>query len=198
MATLSQNLELDRCPHCSIANPNLLQAHRLESNDHAGQNHRKWAIYKCMRCGGLVTASAKAFDAPIIDHFPASEIVNDDIPQRAKRYLEQAIASIHAPDGAVLLCASSVDAMLKEKGYVDGKLYGRIQKAVEDNLLTPEMASWAHEIRLDANDQRHSDVETMNFESEDAKKSINFVKALGEFLFVLPAKIQRGLKKFDS
>jgi DNA-directed RNA polymerase subunit RPC12/RpoP len=198
MATLSQNLELDRCPHCSIANPNLMQAHRLDSNDHAGNNHRKWAIYKCMRCGGLVTASASAFDGPIKEHFPTSETVSQDIPQRAKRYLEQAIASIHAPDGAVLLCASSVDAMLKEKGYLDGKLYGRIQKAVEDNLLTSEMASWAHEVRLDANDQRHSDIDATNFETEDAKKAINFVKALGEFLFVLPAKIQRGLSSDDS
>jgi hypothetical protein len=48
------------------------------------------------------------------------------IPDRAREYLEQAISSISAPAGAIMLAASSVDAMLKEKGLNSGKLYSRI------------------------------------------------------------------------
>ena len=47
--------------------------------------------------------------------------------------------------------------MLKAKDYTEGSLYSRIDKAVEDRLITKEMAAWAHEVRLDANDQPMND-----------------------------------------
>ena len=92
-----------------------------------------------------------------------------------------------------MLAASSVDAMLKEKGYIDRSLYNRIEQAVHDNLLTSEMATWAHEVRLDANDQRHVDNNVDLPNEGDAKKVIDFATAIAEYLFVLPARIQRGL-----
>ncbi len=52
-----------------------------------------------------------------------------------------------------MLAASSIDAMLKEKGYKVGGLYDRIKQAAKDHLITDEMAAWAHDVRLDANDQ---------------------------------------------
>ena len=194
MPNLDQKLILDRCPHCSIATPNLNQIHRAESRDHAGINLRRWAFYCCGKCGGMVTASAKEFGKPVIEIFPGSSEVSEDIPSRARTYLEQAIASIHAPAGAVMLSASAVDALLKEKGYMGGSLYSRIEKAVKDNLLTSEMASWAHEIRLDANDQRHSDEEASLPNGDDATKVIDFTLAIAEYLYVLPARVQRGLQ----
>lgn len=193
MPNLSNNLALDRCPHCAIANPNLSTIHRAETKNHEGANLRRWVIYKCANCGGLIMASAPQFSEPTLEIFPLSRKVHDDIPERAKSYLSQAVASIHAPAGAVMLAASSVDAMLKDKGYTSGSLYARIESAVADNLLTTEMATWAHEIRLDANDQRHVDDEATLPTSNDAKKVIDFTMAIAEYLFVLPAKIQRGL-----
>ena len=82
--------------------------------------------------------------------------VQDEIPDRPRSYIQQAIDSIHAPAGAVMLAASAVDSMLKIKNYRDGSLYARIEQAVNDHLITQDMATWAHEVRLDANDQRHA------------------------------------------
>ena len=94
-----------------------------------------------------------------------------------------------------MLCASSVDAMLKEKGLKEGSLYKRIEDASKNNLITEEMSLWAHEVRLDANDERHAD-EGAELPSEtDAKRCIDFVKALADFLFILPARIERGRNK---
>ena len=104
------------------------------------------------------------------------------------------MSSIHAPVGAVVTAASAVDAMLKSKGYKDGSLYSRIDQAAKDHLITSEMAAWAHEIRLEANDQRHADENAPLPTSEDAAKVIEFAKALGQFLFVLPARVERGRK----
>ena len=193
MPNLSPQLVLSRCPHCSVAHPNLQQVTQVETLDHEGNNLRRWRGYKCGKCGGLVTASAPQWNLPTLEIFPSSTEVSEDIPERAKSYLEQAVASIHAPAGAVMLAASSVDAMLKEKGYTTGNLYGRIETAVNDNLLTSEMATWAHEVRLDANDQRHADDGAALPDENDAQKVIDFVTAIAEYLFVLPAKIQRGL-----
>ena len=194
MPTLSQNLTLGRCPHCSVANPNLFQAQQLETNNHERNNLRRWAIYICGRCGGIVSAYAPQFGHEVVDFYPKAPSVKDDIPERPRAYLQQALESLHAPAGAVMLAASAVDAMLKLKGYAEGSLYTRIEKAVSDHLITNEMARWAHEVRLDANDQRHAD-EAANLPNQDeANRAIDFASALAEFLFVLPSRVQRGIE----
>lgn len=193
MPNLSPQLTLARCPHCAVANPNLSSLNRFETRDHEEKNLRRWIVYSCGSCGGLVTASSPQFGLPTMEIFPSSTEVHEDIPERAKSFLSQAVASIHAPAGAVMLAASSVDAMLKEKGYTNGSLYSRIETAVNDNLLTSEMATWAHEVRLDANDQRHVGDEATIPTGDDATKVIDFATAIAEYLFVLPARIQRGL-----
>jgi hypothetical protein len=84
-----------------------------------------------------------------------------------------------------MLCASAVDAMLKEKGHQEGTLNQRINKAVEDHLLTQEMGDWAHHVRLEANDPRHADKDADIPTQEQAEQSIEFTEALAEILFVL-------------
>lgn len=195
MPLLQPNLILDRCPHCSVANPNLTKQNSIQTTDHAGQNLRHWYIYKCGGCGGIVTASAKTVNKEVLEIFPDFRKLSGDIPDRPRTYLEQAIASIHAPSGAVMLCASSVDAMLKHKKYTSGVLYQRLEKAVKDNLITSEMASWAHDVRLDANDERHADEVAIMPTKEDVNRTIDFVIAFAEYLFVLPSKIKRGMSK---
>jgi len=154
---------------------------------------RIWSVYSCSTCGALVTAWSVAHNAEVIQHFPETTQVDADVPDRPRAYLQQAQESLHAPAGAVMLAASAVDSMLKLKGFAEGSLYTRIEKAVSDNAITPEMAKWAHAVRLDANDQRHADeVATLPTES-DAKRVIEFAKALAEFMFVLPTRIARGI-----
>jgi hypothetical protein len=192
-ASLTPELELPRCPHCSVDTPRLRLQHQFETSSHHNQNRRYWRIYSCARCGGVVTASAtNGFDHPVCDLFPAPPSVEQDVPDRARNYLEQAIASIHAPAGAVMLTASAVDAMLKSKGLTEGSLYSRIEQATKNHLITDDMNAWAHDVRLDANDQRHAD-DAADLPSEaDAKRAIDFARGLALVLFVLPARVQRG------
>ena len=93
-----------------------------------------------------------------------------------------------------MLAASAVDASLKLKGYANGSLYARIEKAVEDHLITKDMAQWAHAVRLDANDQRHADQAATLPTPDDARRVIDFAAALADILFVLPSRVQRGLQ----
>ena len=197
------SLPLTRCPHCNVAKPHL-KLHFGFENDNDRQNaKRRWGMYQCSICGGVTLAVASAVAqgregtiyGDIDQWWPSSQSVHESIPDRARMFLEQAIASIHAPAGAVMLTGSSVDAMLKEKGLKDGNLYGRIKTAAANHLITNEMAAWAHEIRLDANDQRHADEEAAMPDEADARKAIEFATALAQFLFVLPASVARGREK---
>ena len=78
------------------------------------------------------------------------------------------------------------------KRYKEGKFNTRIKEAEAVHLITPEMALWAHEVRLDSNDQRHADENAPLPTREEAEKTIEFAKALAQFLFVLPAMVSRG------
>jgi len=94
-----------------------------------------------------------------------------------------------------MLAASAVDAMLRIKGYVEGSLYARIENAAANHLITAEMARWAHDVRLDANDQRHADESASLPTADDAIRAIDFATALAEFMFVLPNRVQRGIQQ---
>ncbi len=198
MATLSEQLELNRCPHCNVDTPNLPKMWAANTTTHDEKNKRIWKVYKCTRCGGIVTAASSRNDHFVTEIYPYTTQVDESIPDTAREYLKQALDSIHAPAGAIMLAASSVDSMLKTKKYIKGDLYSRIKKAATDHLITEEMEKWAHQVRLDANDQRHADEKADLPEQEDARKTIEFALALGEFLFVLPSKVSRGLEETEA
>ncbi len=194
MPFLRQQLDLDRCPHCSVDRPNLSVLWQTETTDFTGGIRRFWRSYRCHRCGGLITAAAVVgWDQTVTEMYPGTTDVDSMIPDRPRTYLQQALNSLHTPAGAVMLAASAVDAMLKSKGYKEGSLNARIDQAAKDHLVTSEMAQWAHEVRLDANDQRHADESAALPTAADAERCVEFALALGQFMFVLPARIQRGL-----
>jgi Domain of unknown function (DUF4145) len=181
-----------------VDQPNLNSVHAVQTNNFSEDNQRFWKTYKCLRCGGLVIASSKEERGEVTELYPAPIIFDEAIPQRARTFLEQAVNSLHAPAGSVMLSASAVDAMLKAKGYSSGSLYSRIDQAKKDNLITEEMGRWAHAVRLDANEQRHADLARELPTSSEAQRSIDFVLALGHLLFVLPQRVARGMKEAEG
>ena len=194
MPYLESHLILERCPHCRVANPNIVQLTNFSTNSFDNSNLRYWAVYSCKRCGGAITAFSFNKEDFVQEMYPSEISIDDNIPEKARAFLTQAVDSLHAPSGAIMLAASAIDSMLKEKGLKDGKLYGRINKAAEKHLITESMAQWAHEVRLDANDERHADDNAELPDGKAAKKTVDFALALAEFLFIIPSKIERGIK----
>ena len=191
---LSSQLAVSRCPHCNVDKSNLtMMFEQFETADHDGQHKKVWAVYTCARCGGVTTAFSSAYYGAVQGYFPDNQTVEDEVPERARQYLTQAIESQHAPSGAIKLAASSVDAMLKARGYKEGTLFQKIDRSRDDHVITEDMAKWAHQVRLDANDERHADEFAVLPTPEDARRSVEFAKALGTFLFVLPAHVRRGI-----
>lgn len=191
---LQSTLDLTRCPHCGIDMPSLPFRAQFELADFQG-GKRLWGVYSCNRCAGLIIARADGWNQIVREVHPNKTLeLSDDIPERARTFLQQAIDSIRSPSGAVMLAASSVDAMLKAKNFKSGTLFDRINQAASQHLITQEMAQWAHDVRLDANDQRHADEAAPLPTPADAQRVIEFARALAQFMFVLPARVQRGIQ----
>ena len=83
--------------------------------------------------------------------------------------------------------------MLKDQGYDDKKktLYTRFDDAAKDHLITEQMKEWAHEVRLEANAERHVDVDEPDPDAQEAEDCYNFAMAFAEYLYVLPSKIKK-------
>ena len=188
-----------RCPHCSVAIPNFEQLWLGVSAIPNTSSGRFWATYRCMTCGGVILAKASldqsGKDATLNELFPATKNAHEDIPEPARKFLQQAIETRHAPDAAAVMAGSAVDAMLKELGYEDGSVYERIRTAVADHKLTEGMGAWAHEVRLGSNRPRHADRENPHVSPKEAAQSVEFAEALGYFLFVLTKRIERGTEE---
>lgn len=196
----AQLTNVGRCPHCSVASPLLSLVWATQGDEGTprsdGYARKAWAAYACRTCGGVVTAVAygtvMGYDAAHI--YPTSKQAHEDIPAIARTFLQQAYETLHAPDASAVMAGSAVDAMLKHHNYTDGSLYHRIDKALEDNLLTKGMADWAHAVRLGSNRPRHADADRPHVTGGEARQSVEFAEALGNFLFVLTAKIDRGIE----
>jgi len=195
-----QQLYLARCPHCGIAKPNLnvaWQAVTKGSDETGGEFH--WASFVCSTCGSVTTARG-AWRHMIDPHspiqtYPTQREAHEDLPPQARRYLDQAFQTLAAPDAAAMVAGSAVDAMLKHLGYESGSVYARIDQAKSDGLLTSGMAEWAHSVRLGANRPRHADKDAPHVSPAEARQSVDFAEALGNFLFVLTARVNRGIEE---
>jgi hypothetical protein len=196
---LGQQLPLERCPRCARYRPTLNLTAQSNTSAFDQSNLRTIAVYVCVGCGGAILASATRHPngqvSDVDEIVPSPTQLNEAIPEVARRFLDQARESIHVPDGAVMLAASAVDALLKAKGYRDGSLNARIKVAVNDNLLTPDMGLWAHQVRLEANNSRHVDEAEPHASETAAKQSVEFALALANIMFELPARVTRGLKE---
>jgi hypothetical protein len=151
-----------------------------------------WSTYCCGTCGGGVLAAIYPGSVGVEAIYPSQHEAHQDIPEPARRFLQQALESLHAPDAAAVMAGSAVDAMLKHLGLTEGSLYSRIDQAVEQHKITSSMGDWAHEVRLGSNRPRHADEKSPHVSPAEARQSVEFTEALGNFLFVLTARIERG------
>lgn len=204
---MANQLILPRCPHCGIASPLLTPKWQLKKEESVDNIY--WGIFICTTCKKMVTVMHRDQSSntwggnPLTPTaltvvYPTDFTADPSIPDAARRHLTDAINSKSTPSSSVLLAASAVDAMLQAAGYLDDTLNAKIAHAARDNRLTPEMAQWAHSIRMDSNLIRHADHSQPPPTAEDADACIKFANALAEYLYVLPSRVQREVVRETS
>ena len=188
---------VQRCPHCGVASPNLSLIHAVRLK------RRSWSMYFCESCHSGVMVESGEHDHNSVPDFvervyPPIRSASDDLPEKPRRYLSQALSSLHNPDGAVMLLGATMDAILKDKGYSTGSVYARIDEAKAANLLTEDMAEWAHAVRLGSNRPRHADADDGHVTSTEAEQALEYVQTLVQLLYVLPKRIATGRSAIDA
>ncbi|MGF7168896.1 hypothetical protein FHS91_000551 [Sphingobium xanthum] len=112
------------------------------------------------------------------------------VPENVTGFYLQGLENLHHQrwDAAGAMFRKTLDTATKTiaPDLKSISLFARINKLVEQGLLTPAMGDWSHEIRLDGNDAVHD--EEPETES-DAKKSQKFTEAFLNYTFTLPAMV---------
>lgn len=187
-------MELKRCPHCGVENPHMVNTAGFKGNSRTSD--RSWGTYACSSCDGIVLACTRQlFDqiAAFYHQQPQDLAVDASFPPRAKAFFEQAVSSLNAPAGAVMLAASAVSAMLKEVGYSEGSLFSRLEQAADDKVISEDMVQWASWVGLDKEEDDDEDDDELPT-TQDAQRILAFAKMLGEWLFAFPERVKQGIK----
>ena len=91
---------------------------------------------------------------------------------------------------AGMMFRKTLEIGLKEKfPDIEGTLARRINIAAERGGLTPDLAAWAHQIRLDGNDAVH---EAEPSEEEETRRLQDFTNLVLLYLFTLPGMLQEA------
>ena len=90
----------------------------------------------------------------------------------------------------------ALDVALKDKfPEIEGTLNQRIKEAKKQQRLTPELAEWSHQIRLDGNEATHGEEP---FSQEDAQRLAAFTRLLLLYLYTLPGMLKQAQKGSDD
>ena len=93
-------------------------------------------------------------------------------------------------DAAGAMFRKTLETGLKhEFPKIQGTLFERIQEAAKQHHLTPDLANWAHQIRLDGNDAAH---EEEPFSQDDAERLSVFTDMVLRYLFTLPGMLKQA------
>ena len=119
-------------------------------------------------------------------------------PEPASNYFDQGAQNLFESknyDSAGVMFRKSLESGLKERfPRYQGSLFERIKSAAEDQKLTPDIAEWAHTVRVLGNKAAHDEKWT----KEQAIELYHFTDLLFIYLFTLPAKIRESRKNHKA
>lgn len=124
---------------------------------------------------------------------PAPSRCPEHTPDNLKRlFLQAADANKRdAPDASGAMSRKVIDnstqLLLKDEAKKYGTIYARIEALKNKGTLTPELAAWAHEVRLGGNDAAH-DLEP--FTPEEAGELLDFAELYLIYVYTLPERLK--------
>ena len=120
-------------------------------------------------------------------------------PDNVARFYEQGMDNLARNwDAAGTMFRKTLESGLKARfPDLNGSLSlsRRIREAADRHELTPDLADWAHQIRLDGNNAVH---EEQPFSRKEAERLKTFTELVLQYLFTLPGMLQEARKGEDS
>lgn len=200
------------CPYCSVKKMGFTYQNEFHFAGHhngiavgATCNGCQMPILAVLSANSIATNSGrtpKTFDGDLLmsnGYFATISILptppeNDapeSSPDAVKRAFHQGSSSrnIGNYDAACGMYRKTMELALKafSPDIEAWKIEKRIDKMAAENRITPELQTWAHELRLDGNDAMHGDEEATR---EMADQMHDFCKFLLIYLYTLPAQVK--------
>lgn len=196
------------CPHCGTKSVGFTIVHQWHAHKVGGYH---WdTLAWCGQCSKGVLAT---FQTPNSNP-PTSHLGNaswdysnalviapscpdtsapDHTPTNVARFYAQGMDNLPGNwDAAGSMFRKALETALKNKfPEIKGTLYERIEKAAKQHKLMPDLADWAHQIRLDGRNAVH---EEEPFSKEEAERLSTFTKLILLYLFSLPGMIDQAQK----
>ena len=193
------------CPHCGTRSV----AFTIQHQNQVNPSRARWDTFAvCGRCGRGVVASfiTPSLHSPIVhsknggsleealrDFFPSTPSLEapNHTPSNVARFFKQGVDNLPGNwDAAGSMFRKTLDIGLKEKfPEIEGRLIDRIDKAAELQGLTPDLAEWAHQIRLDGNYAAHEEEPSPEV---IAKRLHVFTDLVLRYLFTLPGMLEEA------
>ena len=152
-----------------------------------------------MSCGHCARAALGVFRGPDARTIVSSRFLTNIYPTLdvtppahlpadvESRYMEAVTIMGMAPESAGMMFRKTLDVALRCIRPDDrGNLKQRIDKAAEGGAITPDLAEWAHRIRLDGNEAAH-DADPIS--SDEVKELHRFTELVLLYLFSLPGML---------
>ncbi|WP_081429624.1 DUF4145 domain-containing protein [Solidesulfovibrio magneticus] len=194
------------CPHCCTKNVafQLVSSVILSKNS---QDNRVYylSFFQCAYCKeGVLIRFSNVISAPPpenvtdigrykveriypeISQVKAPKYVSENI----KRFFVQGVDNLKRSnyDAAGMMFRKVLDVSLKEQSEDgSGTLYQRIKRLADGNKLTPSMAEWAHQIRIDGNEAAHDEAPLSR---EVAESLRDFTELMLMYLYTLPGMLE--------
>ena len=185
----------ETCPYCRTTNVALTVTH-CYNRPQSRPPHEAYALISCGHCARAALAVFRGPDASIllsarflINIYPTLEVAPPaHLPADVEsRYMEAVTIMGMAPESAGMMFRKTLDVALRCIRPDDGgNLKQRIDKAAEGGAITPDLAEWAHRIRLDGNDAAHDEDP---ISSDEVQALHRFTELVLLYLFSLPGML---------
>lgn len=201
---------LATCPHCGNRTPHTTR-HRADysvpEEDLTGDGDfyydEKWlAILECATCHKLSlyvdhwNAADNRWEAALA--YPQKLQAPPEVPQAVALEFDQAVAAAqHAAPGLVAVAVRRVlEAIAVDQGAPDATLREQIRWLGTQGKIPPQLADMMNVSRTLGNLGAHHTA--FNFNDDDVRTVIEFARALFEYIYVAPAKVEAFRKSVEE
>lgn len=181
------------CPHCGAA-PTAYVQHRDPSNVPGRGGKRRWRLAACPACGGAAAFETSPNTADdYIRHTPtvgADEWAVGHLEADVERDWGEAIRvyKVQAFEAAVVMCGRTLEAAAEKLGIEGRTLQARINKMLEQDLITSSFSDAMDYVRLIRNVGAHAG---QPVSEASAEGTMRFTQQALRLLFEVPGELQR-------
>lgn len=193
--TFDQTWRFRNCPWCGLrdAQFNLLSADL--GAEHLGTGAaRWWSVMSCPRCAGVVVIETSPPNATpeirITLPDEGAEVRIAHLPPDVAAYYSAAVRVLEAgvPDAAAVQLRRTLEAAAAHRGVAKGPLVQRIERLIEDGLITTDFGKVLDHIREVGNVGAHAG--DARVDEETARRALRFTTQVLRNLFEIPAELE--------